>query len=96
MDYVFANSAAQEYTAPTISANLFAVPNATRIVVQYAYLPHVLSWPTVQSIALPMAADIGTGASSLPVDIKIGTVYYRLLYLDINSRVLATSDIQTI
>jgi len=96
VDYVFANSAAQEYTAPTISANLFAVPNATRIVVQYAYLPYVLSWPTVQSIALPTAADIGTGASALPVDIKIGTVYYRLLYLDINSRVLATSDIQTI
>ncbi len=94
VDYIFADNPAQEFTAPVIVANLSDVPNAVGVAIQYAYLPYVFTWPSVQSMALPNALSGGSGTFSTLVDKNIGPVYYRLLYLDVNSHVLATSDLQ--
>jgi hypothetical protein len=41
-------------------------------------------------------ADCGTGSYSLPVDQNFGTIYYRLLYMDANGKVLAAGDVGTL
>jgi hypothetical protein len=45
--------------------------------------------------ALYQTFDCGTGNCTLPVDPQIALVYFRLVYLDTNSTLLATSAVQT-
>lgn len=78
-----------ELQQSTISARLTDVPNSTRIVVRYSYLPYWVDNGTA-------VADCASGTCTLPVDRQIGPIYYRLIYLDANSAVLAVSDIQTL
>jgi hypothetical protein len=92
--YLFSNNAGAEYNPPVFSARLADVTNATKIVVQYSYLPFPFTNPNLQSMTLPLTVDCGTGTCVLPVDRQIGTVFYRILYLNSAGTVLATSDIQ--
>jgi hypothetical protein len=87
--FVFPVSFSSELAQPAISARLADVPNATDIVVRWAYDPYYLS-------VSGNTYDCGTGACTPPWDLNIGTVYYRVTYLGSNSRVLATSDVQTL
>lgn len=88
--YLCSNNSSAEYSPPLISARLQDVPNAVKIAVQYAYTPYHLNQRTANMI------DCGTGTCTLPVDQRIGTIYYRLEYLDANGVLLATSDVQTL
>jgi hypothetical protein len=92
--YLFPNNAATELRAPVISVRLADVPNATKIVVQFSYTPLAFNSGSVGSQILFQTFDCGSGTCALPVDSQIGSVYYRVIYLDTNSRVLASSDIQ--
>lgn len=93
--YVFPNNCMTEYSAPMLSVRLADVPNATGFSVQYAYNPYFFR-PVPRWSALPIPSTYcGAGACSLPVDRNIGTVYYRVLYLNSSNQVLATSDLQT-
>lgn len=86
--YVFPLNFAGELQQPTISAHLSDVPNAAKIVVRYAYAPYYLD-------AAGAVADCGAGRCTPAWDRNIGTIYYRVIYLDSSSRVLATSDVQS-
>jgi hypothetical protein len=92
--YIFSNNEAAELEQPNISASLADIPGAADIVVQYAYSPLVFQdgdkYP-----ALYQTFDCGTGNCTLPVDPQVGLVYFRLVYLDTNSRLLAISAVQT-
>jgi hypothetical protein len=90
----FPTNAAAEWNAPTLSIRLADVTNAARVVVQYAYTPFPMTAPTGQGLL--NSFDCGTGTCSLPVDLRISQLYYRLLYLDSSGAVLAASDIQTV
>lgn len=94
VDYVFANNAAAEWTPPTLSVRPADVPNASNVVVQYAYMPQVLNWPSVQAVSLPNSTISSGGSLTLPTDPKIGHVYYRLIYLNSSNQILSTSDVQ--
>jgi hypothetical protein len=87
--YLCPQNFAAELEQPTISAGLVDVANATRIVVRYTYLPFWVDNGTA-------IMDCGSGTCALPVDRRIGPVYYRLIYLDSNSKILAVSDVQTL
>jgi hypothetical protein len=87
--YLCPQNFAAELQQPKISARLSDVANAARIVVRYAYLPYWVDNGT-------SVADCGSGTCALPVDRQIGPLYYRLIYLDANSKTLAVSDIRTL
>jgi hypothetical protein len=87
--YLFPTAFASELQQPMISVRLADVPNATTVAVVYNYQPYLLD----QTI---MVFDCGSGSCTLPVDRQIGTVYYRLRYLDAAGNVLATSATQTL
>jgi len=88
--YVFAAAFTPELQQPTIAAQLSDVPNAAQIVVRYNYDKYFLDSPVSN------AFNCGAGSCILPVDRNIGAVYYRLIYLDSNSKVLAVSDVNTL
>jgi Big-like domain-containing protein len=94
--YVCANNATVEYSPPAIAASLTDVPTASKILIQYSYLSAPLTPGSITGLMLPQVVDCGTGTCSLPVDRNIGTVYYRVLYVDSNGKLLATSDVQTL
>lgn len=85
--YVFPAAFGAEMRQPTIGVRLADVPAAAKVVVRYGYDPYFLDAPA------NTAYDCGTGTCALPVDRNIGPVYYRIVYLDSNSKVLATSDV---
>jgi hypothetical protein len=87
--YVFPINFAAELEQPTIHAKLADVPNAATVAVRYHYDRYLLDTPATNVFSC------GTGTCTLPVNRNIGTVYYRLIYLDASSNVLATSDMQT-
>ena len=68
------------------------ITNATEVVLRYSYEPYALNLP--QGSGLVNAVDTGSGSGVVPVDSNIGSIYYRILFLDVNRTVLATSDIQ--
>ncbi len=89
MVWLFPAIFATELRQPTISARLADVTNATKVVARYGYDLYLLD---AGNTVVDLAANNGV----LPVDCNIGPVYYRLIYLDVNGRVLATSDVQTL
>lgn len=95
--YVGANNQAAEYSPPVISVRLTDVAAAADVVVQYDYLPYPFTNPFLQSMMLPQTFDCGTGSACvLPVDRRIGQIWYRIIYLGNSGQVLATSDLQTL
>jgi hypothetical protein len=95
ISYICSSSANAEYSPPLISVRLADVPTAAKIVIQYSYTPGLFGNPQVSSQALPLVFDCTTGATCvLPVDRNIGAVFYRVIYMDANRKVLATSDVQ--
>jgi hypothetical protein len=85
--YVFPVNFAAEVLQPGLGIRLADVPNATQIVVRYAYDPYVLDSP-INNIF-----SCGVGSCTPTWDRNIGTIYYRLIYLGSSSQVLATSDV---
>ena len=92
--YLFPNNAATELQQPTISARLADIPNAAKVAVQFSYSALAFTGAQPSSQTLFQTIACGTGTCTLPVDKQIGTVYYRLIFLDANSLVRAASDIQ--
>ncbi len=88
--YVFPVTFAAELQQPAISARLADVPNATKIVVRYAYDKYYLDSEGSN------VYDCGTGSCTPYWDRNFGPIYYRLIYLGANSQVLASSDVQTL
>jgi len=88
--YAFPANFSADFQQPTVSVRLADVPNAAKVVMRYAY---DLYWLDANANT---AFDCGTGTCAPPWDRNIGTVYYRLIYVDSNSKVLATSDVQTL
>ena len=78
-----------ELIQPTIRANLSDQPNAAKVAVRYGYDRYLID----SSLAYTFDCEIGS--CTLPVDRSIGTVYYRLIYLDSIGKVVATSDVET-
>jgi putative Ig domain-containing protein len=91
----FPTVASAEWTAPTISANLSDVPNATSITVVYSYTPFPMNSPTGQGLLNSVNCGTGT-ACALPVDKALGITYYQILYLNSAGTVIARSGIQTL
>ncbi len=92
--YACWQNTAANYAPPVISARLADIPNAAKIVVQYNYLPDPFQQALINRSMLFQSFDCGSGTCALPVDRNIGSVYYRLVYLDSQGHLLATSDIQ--
>jgi hypothetical protein len=91
--YVFANSASQELSEPTVSARLADIPNATGWAIRYAYTP----WPIGQAVSpgLVNIKDCGSAsACTPPVDPALGTSRrYQIVYYNSNG-VVAQSGVQ--
>lgn len=87
--YVFPINFAAELQPAVIAARAADVTNATKVAVRYAYDRYYLD------SAIGSVYDCGAGVCTPPWDRNIGNVYYRLIYLGPDSRVLATSDVQT-
>lgn len=87
--YVFPIDFARELQPTVIAARAADVTNATKVAVRYAYDRYYLD------SAIGSVYDCGAAACTPPWDRNIGNVYYRLIYLGADSRVLATSDVQT-
>ncbi len=88
--YLCPNNEPAEYSPPTMAARLDDVPTASRVTVQYAYSPYLLNQGTSNSV------DCGIGVCVLPVDRKIGPLYYRLQYWAANGSMLSSSDVQVL
>ena len=88
--YLCPNNEALEYSAPTVSVKLADIPNAASVVIQFANAPYFLNQATGNVVSC------STGTCTVPVDRKIGPWYYRLLYLDTNGDLLASSDVQAL
>ncbi len=88
--YVFPLAFATEMQQPRIAVRLADVANAVKVAVRYGYDPYSFDAP------VNTVFDCGAGSCTLPVDRTFGTVYYRVIYLDVNSNVLATSDVETL
>jgi hypothetical protein len=86
--YVFPSTSAGELAEPMLQARLADQPSATKIVVSYSYDGYWLDSSPVYTF------DCGVGSCTLPVDPKIGTVYYRLRYLNTSGKILATGDVE--
>ena len=89
--YIFDNNPTEQLSEPTISAQLSDVPNATRIQIRFAYTPYAFEQ---QQDIIPEVFDCGTGNCTLPVDLQIGHVYYKVTYLDSSGVIIADSDVQ--
>jgi hypothetical protein len=87
--YVFPMGLTTELIQPTVQSNLTDQSGAAKIAVRYGYDRYLLDSSAAYRF------DCGTGSCLLPVDRSIGTVYYRLVYLDPSGKVLATSDVET-
>jgi hypothetical protein len=96
--YLCANNEVAEYSPPQISARLADITNATKVVIQWAYLPAPLYRNNLIFPADARSTDCGNMSSpcTLPVDKSIGTIYYRLLYLNSSGAVIATGDVETL
>ena len=87
--YIFPATYAGELSQPTISVRLADVTNAARVLVRYGYNPYFFD------TSLDNVFDCGASAAcTLPVDRQVGTVYYRIYYLDSGGRTLATGAVQ--
>jgi len=86
--YLCSNNEAAELQQPAVSVRIADVANATRAVVRYAYAPFLL--PLRDDNLVPLTGGVGT----LPVDRTLGPLFYQVLYLAADGRVLAVSDIQ--
>lgn len=89
--YVFDQNPGAQLSQPTVSAQLSDVPNATRIQIRFAYTPYAFEQ---QQDMIPEVFECGTGVCSLPVDLQIGHVYYKITYLNSSGAVVADSDVQ--
>jgi Bacterial Ig-like domain (group 2) len=85
--YVFPVTFAGEILQPPVDARLADAAGATEIVVRYAYDRYYLDAPAGNTF------NCGTGSCIPSWDRKIGSIYYRLIYLGSNSQVLASSDV---
>jgi hypothetical protein len=93
--YLCPNNEAAEYPQPLLSVHLADVTNAASVAVQYAYSPWFLSG--LPAAGIPNSVNCSTGATCvIPVDKKIGPLYYRLIFMSSPGAVVATSDIQTL
>jgi hypothetical protein len=84
--YICSTNAVAEYSPTLISTLLADVPNATKILVRYAYQPYLLP------VRFDNVVDCGTGTCTLPVDRSLGSVYYVWQYLDGNGKVLTMRE----
>ena len=82
--YVCSKNEAAEIQQPMMSVRIADVPNATQAVVRYAYEPFLL----------PLRYDNFASPGNLPLDRTLGPLYYQILYLGANNKVLAVSDVQ--
>ena len=73
-----------------MSVRLADVPNATQVLVRYGHTPYALTTNLANEISL------GSGSGTIPWDHKLGTLYYKLLYLNSSGAVLASSDVQSL
>lgn len=88
MIFLFPNVFATELREPSIVVPLADVPTATKVVIRYNYDAYWLDMANV-------SVDCGTGSCTLPVDPKLGTIYFRILYLNSSNTVIDTSGVQT-
>jgi hypothetical protein len=88
--YKFPVLFAGEYQPPVLRARLGDVTGATKIIVRYNYDPY---WLDTGAASVDCG---GSGSCTVPVDLNIGTVYYRIIYTDSTGKVLSMSDIQQI
>lgn len=88
--FAFPTNFTAEIAQPVISARLADIATAAKVVIRYAYDLYWLDAPA------NTAFDCGAGTCVPAWDRNIGPVYYRLIYLDSSSRVLATSDVSTL
>ena len=87
--YLFPANFAGELVQPSMSVRLADVPNAAAWAVRYAYFPYLVD----QRLT---AFDCGSAAACmLPLDRKIGPIYYRIIFRNSNNAVIAVSDIQS-
>jgi hypothetical protein len=94
--YLFPLNAAAELQQPILSARLADVANAAKVVVQFSYAQLAFTGASVGAQMLYQTQDCGNAANCLlNVDRSIGTVFYRLVYLNSSNAVIATSDLQT-
>lgn len=93
--YIFPVNEAAEYSPPNLSVHLADVANATSVAVQYAYEPYPMNLPQGKGPLNYYACPSATSCS-LPVDLKISTVYYKLIFMNSGNGILAISDQQTI
>jgi hypothetical protein len=65
--------------------------------VEFSYSPHAFVAGSARTQVLYQTQDCGNAATcQLNVDRTVGTVFYRLFYLNSSNAVIATSDIQTL
>ena len=89
--YTFPTTFRGELRQASLSVRLSDVPNAANVTVRYSHDPYALDQPMTTTF------DCGVGSScALPVDRNIGTVFYRLVYLDAKGKVLVTSGVETL
>lgn len=94
--YIFPQANQFTPQQPAISVSMADVPGATDLLIQYAYSP-VSFQSSVLAQSLLNSYDCGgTGSCTLPVDRNVGPLYYRLVYLGTNSKVVAVSDVQVL
>jgi hypothetical protein len=94
--YVFPVNFSAEIAQPSVAVCITAtsgcsqadVPSATAIAIRWSYDPYYID-------ALGTTYSCGTNVCTPPWDRNIGTIWYRIVYLDSSNRVLAMSDIQT-
>lgn len=85
--YLCPNNESAEYNPPIVSARLADVPNATKILVHYGYVPFLMDQETSN------VKDCSTGSACvIPVDRNIATVYGRITWLDVAGKVLQQID----
>ena len=92
--YMCPLNAAAEYAPPIVAVHqpiTDDVPNAAKVAVRFAYNPNLLG------VRTDSVVDCSTGGPcTLPVDLKIGPVYYNLVYLSASGALLRTSDTQVL
>lgn len=88
--YLCSNNEAAEYSPPVISVLLADISGASQIVLRYAPTPYQLNTTTADTV------NCGTGTCTIPWDRKIGTLYYKLIYLNSSGEVVASSDVQSL
>ena len=84
---IFPVNFAAELLRPAIAPDLASIANSTDVLVRWSYHPYYLD-------SAGNIDDCGTGICTPTWDRNFGPVYYRLIYLGANSKVLATSAIQ--